>query len=363
MTTDPPAPRTAPVCPFDLHLDVIGGMLNVELADDPVYSGLEIQTFDDPEHGRGLLAFVTRRGDGRADVYREPGLRVDPRTYQVGHGIGRWVEATMDPARLRITPFGVDVAVRFRDDAGRPIEVRVDDRSRRRRRPARLLAPFGAAVEHPSCLLLAYMRHFDLVRRDGTEPRLTVDGRPARTGSLPGSRLHGRPLIKYAAGIVVLRMNDARDGPIPAAAPGAVELDPTGTGIAAVTATRGPHRACLRLDPPLPDLAGLPDRTATEGRWVLELDEMALGGSWSAHRDGDRTDLVMDVTRGWRPAGLPLLMRVMTSVVRVFRTWPTTYRWSATVSLPERTMRSRWERTTEDRDSSYRRLTGSAPRD
>ena len=54
-------------------------------------------------------------------------------------------------------------------------------------------------------------------------------------------------------------------------------------------------------------------------------------------------------------------MELVTRVVPVFRRWPTTYRWRATVTLGEApTMVSRWERTGE-RDESYSRATGSAP--
>jgi hypothetical protein len=50
-------------------------------------------------------------------------------------------------------------------------------------------------------------------------------------------------------------------------------------------------------------------------------------------------------------------MRTVTSLVPVFRRWPTTYRWSATVRLGEPpTMTSRWERTGGS-DDSYARAT------
>ena len=64
------APRIG--CPFDLSIDVIDRMLNLEIADDPVYSGLEVQGFDDAEHGRGLLVLLTRHRDDRVDCYRQP---------------------------------------------------------------------------------------------------------------------------------------------------------------------------------------------------------------------------------------------------------------------------------------------------
>jgi hypothetical protein len=48
-------------------------------------------------------------------------------------------------------------------------------------------------------------------------------------------------------------------------------------------------------------------------------------------------------TRGWKPAGLPPLMAAVTRLAPVFRSWPTTYRWSGTVTLGDRpTLRSRW---------------------
>ena len=268
MTADTHDPVVGVLCPFDLTVDVIDRMLNFEIADDPVYTGLEMQAFDDPEYGRGVLAFLTRRDDGRAYVYRQPGLRLDPKEFQVGRGLGRWVEATLDPARLDITDHGVDAALRFRDDAGHDIEVRIDDRGGRRRRPARLLAPFGAEVEDPTSLLLAYMRRFDLLHRPGREFRVLIDGRAVRTGSLPGGWLFRRRLVKYAADIVVVRLNQATDGPLTAldpSRPGAVEFDDR-SGIAGVTAQRGGHRVRLDLCPALPDLAGLEPRNRSQRR-------------------------------------------------------------------------------------------------
>ncbi|HSF84199.1 MAG TPA: hypothetical protein VLG28_00895 [Acidimicrobiia bacterium] len=67
-----------------------------------------------------------------------------------------------------------------------------------------------------------------------------------------------------------------------------------------------------------------------------------------------------DETRGWSPQGLPPLMTMVTRVASVFRTWPTTYRWTATITDPDKpTMTSRWERTGGDRGESYRAMTRS----
>ena len=66
------------LCPFDLQLWDVDRMLNFEIADDPCYEGLELQVFDDPVNGRGMIVMLKRRQDGRLDIYRQPGLALDP---------------------------------------------------------------------------------------------------------------------------------------------------------------------------------------------------------------------------------------------------------------------------------------------
>jgi hypothetical protein len=68
---------------------------------------------DDPAHGTGMIVLLKRRQDGRFDIYRPPGLALDPEHAQVGGDLGAWVEADIDPARFDISHDGVDVDVCF----------------------------------------------------------------------------------------------------------------------------------------------------------------------------------------------------------------------------------------------------------
>jgi hypothetical protein len=354
------------LCPFTLQLWTVDRMLNFEIADDPHYEGLELQVFDDPAHGQGMAVLVRRRADGRFDIYRQPGLTLDPAIAQVGGELGEWLEAPIDPARFEISPDGVDVDVRFTDVAGRVLQVRIDDRDGRRRRRGTLLAPVGAVVEDPVSLPLFVMGGCDLVRRSGPVFDIRIDGRPVTTGRLPGGSLHRRRLVKYTADPAVVICNHAYDGPVPTVdpqAPGEVELDPRSNGIAALRVRNGGHRARLELAPALPDLARLRLGMTVEGTWRLgiDADPAVVGGFWAVDRRLDRAELVLAVDEGWRPSGLPPLMAAVTRLAPVFRSWPTTYRWSGTVTLGDRpTLTSCWERTADHRDESYRRLT--APR-
>jgi hypothetical protein len=353
------------LCPFDLTVDVVDRMLNFEIADDPYYTGLEVQVFDDETHGRGMAVLVTRRKDDRVDCYRQSGLDLDPNDYEIGGGVGEWVETTISPARFEITPRGVDLHVAFCDRSGRLIELSIDDRSGRRRAPATMLAPLGAGIQRPTSLMLVWMRAFDLLRVSGREPEIHIDRNRVTTGKLPGEWLHRRRLIKYASDLGVVRLNavsNASPTKVDTNAPGPVELDATGTRIVALTARGGGHTARFDLAPAVADLGGLRPGSAIEGTWRLAIDDTShiIGGSWSAVRNADAVDLSLEVKQGWHPLRLPPLMRLVTTVARVFRDWPTTYRWHATIELgTEPTINARWERTTGERGQSYRRLSGT----
>ena len=335
--------------PFSLRLDEMALMMNCELTDDPHYAGLEIQVFDDDRHGAGILVFVERRSDRRIDVYHEAGLRLDRSGYGIGGGLGRWEQAVIDPSVVEFTTTGVHVDVGLTDASGRRIEVRIDDRDGRQRRLAALLAPMGAAVEHPTSLPLVWMPRFDLVRDVGREPEVLIDGRRAATGRLPGAALHRRRLIKVAEDLCAVWVNPAQDGP----------LSPSGPGPGVVVASAGEHEARLELTPPL-DLESMAPRSSVEGSWTVGVDAAPAltGGTWRATRQDGTVRLVMEVTRRWRPRRLPVLMRLVTTVIRTFRVWPTTYRWEAVIELGATpTMRSRWVRTGAGRADDYRRAT------
>jgi hypothetical protein len=76
-------------------------MLNFEFTDDPHDEGLELQVFDDPAHGRGMVVLLKRRQDGRFDIYRQPGLVVDPELAQVGGELGHWLETSIRSSSIR----------------------------------------------------------------------------------------------------------------------------------------------------------------------------------------------------------------------------------------------------------------------
>ena len=337
-----------------LRTDACAAMLNFEIADHPVYDGLELQWFDDATHGTGMLAFLGRRDSHVFDYYAQRGLRLDPADYQIGAGTGAWVETDITDALLEISDDGVHAAALFTDVDGRRIEVRVDDRDGRRRRRGGLLAPVSAAIESPSSLFLVWLPAFDLVRTGGHPPVLRIGDADLKVGKLPGEGLHRRRLIKYGAPVVSIEvLPDPRsDGPADVQPPG-----PAHDGVAEAAAAGVTVR--LAFHPPLPDLTALPDGARRDGSWSVSADAGRLtGGRWFVERDGDQVQAGLDVTERWRPRRLPLLMRVLTTVVPVFRRWPTTYRWRAVLG-PGGETTGGWTRVGSAGGDDYRRATGT----
>jgi hypothetical protein len=191
------------------------------------------------------------------------------------------------------------------------------------------------------------MPRFDLMRVGGSPPVIRIGGADAAIGRLPGAWLHRRHLVKYAAPVVTVQLNPSDDAPTP--------LDGVDQ-LVGVTAEADGHRAHLALHPPLPGLRDLPEDAVAEGRWHVEVDGVRLtGGSWTATRNAERAGITLHVDERWRPRRLPWLMRLVTTVVPVFRRWPTTYRWHADVDLGAApTMCSRWERTAAGGGDGYR---------
>ena len=351
-----------PLNPFSLEIDLLDRMLNFEITGDPSYSGLEIQAFDDHDHGRGMLVLLSRSSDGKTDVYFERGLQLDPASYAIGNGLGEWVETEFETASLDVEAKGVRANVRFVDTNQRLIEVRAGDRTPRGRRTAAFLAPMGAAIAEPRSLPLIWMSQFDLLHRNGPSPVVRIDGREADLGRLPAERLIRRRLIKVTSDLCAVSVNPTQVDPIALdALDTGGEMVCSGRGTEAIVGSKGGHEVRFEFEPPFPELDKPAEVGASDGAWSIAIDGAPIiAGAWHVRPGDGEVRVDLDVTEGWQPKGLPLLMLVVTRVAAVFRSWPTTYRWTATVVDADKpTMTSQWIRTDSDRGESYRSFTRS----
>jgi hypothetical protein len=337
------AENTTPLSwPTALRVNTLAAMLNFEFAGHEVFDGLELQWYDDDTHGTGMLVFLTRRDTGVVDYYHQPGLALDPGIFQLGAGVGVCRQTMFDDARLEIHDDGVRAEASFTDADGRRIEVRIDDRDGRRRKTGSFLAPVSDAITEPTSMLLVWVPRFDLVHSGGTA-QARVDGVDLNIGAIPGERLWRRRLIKYGTPVETLELFPSASDDDGAAGAGESAVEPR-----------------LSFDPLLPDLNALSEGERREGSWsVATVESRLTGGTWFAHRTAGRVDVGLDVTERWQPGPLPLLIRVITGVVPVFRRWPTTYRWRATLN-PDGSHTAAWTRTGTAGAGAYRKATGTS---
>lgn len=352
------------ILPFTLSAELMQRLLIINLQNDPdeVYEGFEPQVFDDPVNGKGLLVIGWRR-DGRLDVYHQPGLTLTAGKYDmVRKGLSDLVERPMADARFEIGPQGVNLSISFDDKLGRPIVLRIHERSQKPRKPFALLAPFPGDTEKPPSLPLALLYDFYFVRRAGSEIEVSVAGRHHAPDKLPvpmdGAWMY---FTRYSSDPYVLTWNEAHDGPLPVlrfGVGGEVEVEDViytlvkragQLELREMRPANAPHDVRITFEPSFPNVAALKDGALVEGGLTIWM-EAAMGeitGVYSAQRTGGQVKLRLHPSGGWRPGVNKGATRIMFALVKVFRDWPRTYRWEAVIDLEGEggpVMRSGWHR-------------------
>lgn len=344
------------VSPFHLETDPMAGLLLANFENDPdrIYVGLEPQAFDDEIHGTGLLV-IGWRVDGRVDVFHDPAIRLNPETYGIaGKGLHVMAERSFADARFELGPAGAQVDIGFRDLEGREIHLLIRETDPRPRRPFAFLAPMGDAAAEPPALPLVYVHDFYFVRRAGTEIRIEIDGRAHRSDTIPlvldGTLVH---FLRYSADPFIVTWNPTRQETADFLEPAAegearglraesrgVEYDVEMNGefyeIRRMARREGKHEVSVEFTPAFPHLLALRAEADVSGAFRISTDPTAgtVTGSWRVTRQ-DRTLLIeARPDGGWTPAEAPRMARLLFRAVSTFRSWPTTYVWRGTLSLP-----------------------------
>jgi hypothetical protein len=351
------------ISPFILKYRPMQRLFLYNLKDDPYYKGFEPQYFSDIVNGKGLIVIAYRQ-DGKVDVYFEPGLNLEKGGYQIESGLNAWVETSFERSKFDITPYGVDLDVAFADIDGRRIEVRVLDISHKERRFMRLLAPISGTIKDPVKLMAVYLFDFDFVRRPVKEMRLSIDGLACQAVRFPVP-IPGFPaaFVRYSGKPFMVEWNEQTDAAIESAAPlgeGAFEYSGAlydlveNNGhfeINQIRAGSGDHHMGLGFEPPFPDVIALRPGAELEGRFTLLLDgnERICAGCYAISCMEDEILLGIDIDQGWQPINPAGLLRFVMIFAKIFKQWPTTYRWRGRLQLEgdRAHLSSGWKRVSE----------------
>jgi hypothetical protein len=344
--------------PITLALSPIRRLLVIDVADDPTYRALEPQVLDGPG-GSGLLLLAYRH-DGPVEIFAEAGLQVEPSGYEgLGEGLLGIHHAAFESACFEVTGDGLLLDVALTADDGRRFDLHLHEHLRGPRDRVPVLAPVGGAFETPAFFPFVWLPGLSFVPVRGSEVVVRVDGEQRTVARLP-LPLGGRRCLmaRYDPEVMVCELNP--DGvtelPRTPARRGAGRSRPDGVdvvevdgrpAIAGVRVHRDGHTCAVLLDPPLPDLEALPRSAPHAGALRLQADGTTeLSARYELTRTEDRIDLVVRAFGPWRTRQRRPLLAVLFRLP-IFRRWPTSYSWEATLDLaagPEARWTSRWSR-------------------
>lgn len=354
--------------PFEIHIDPMDKLLLINIENDPdsIYIGFEPQVFDDDVNGTGMLV-IGWRVDGKVDVYHQPGLNPDPEKYDIaGKGLANMVEKKMGNAFFDITEKGVQANISFTDIDGRFVELYVEERNRRRRKPFGLLAPMGDAAEQPSAMPLILLHEFYFVRRSNTDISVKINNRSHEPDKLPlpmdFSRMY---FTRYSPDPLIVMLNPAIEGILnPLPKPGNNSTATGGTiyeltlnsfiyEIKSFSESHNEHTITVTFNPAFPNLDAFTRTGEATGSFTIT-GKASVGivrGKYSVQNVKDQLQVVLIPSDGWIPNERKLSLRFLYTVAPIFRSWPTTYKWIANLQKDEAGimyMKSYWERISND---------------
>ncbi len=352
--------------PFSIQIDPMERLLLVNFEKDPdeIYIGFEPQVFDDEKNGKGHL-IIGWRVDGKVDVYHQPGLTLDHTKYDIaGKGLANMVLVDMQVAEFKVDEFGVQAHYQFTDLKNRVVDLRINEYNTKKRKPFGLLAPMGDAAEHPSAMPLVLMHDFYFVRRKNTDFYVKIDGKDHPPDVFPmlmdWTRMY---FARYSPEPVIATLNPAFDGLLKEIKVEyekeqftegdviyEIEWENQVPKLKSLTKSNKTHPIKLSFKPAFPNLDHLEVGSPVKG--IFEIaghpSTGAIGGNYLVCPNNEGAILVLVPSKGWKPRPTKLSLRILYSVGRIFKQWPTTYRWEAKLERTEDevwNMNSSWKRT------------------
>lgn len=332
--------------PFSFHVDPMERLLLVNFENNPdtIYKGFEPQYFDDQVHGKGLLV-IGWRNDLKVDVFHEKGLKLNVATYDIaGKGLNQMVEREFESAVFEIIDVGVQADIVFEDNLDRKVEIRIFEKHPKKREPFGLLAPMGDAAERPSAMPLVYVHDFYFVRREHTSFLVTIGGKKHKPDKFPiPMDWTWMYFARYSGDPFIVTFNPAMDGELETSivtenqklAKGNTLLEISESGIAMeikkITKKVLNHEIGLIFNPAFPQLNLLKDSVEVSGNFTVEGHSSTgrIGGEYRVIKNKNKIRIVLEPSAGWIPNESKLTVRFLYFVVKTFKHWPKTYRWTA----------------------------------
>ncbi len=350
--------------PFRIDIDPMERLLLVNIENDPdtLYTGFEPQVFNDDINGTGQLV-IAWRVDGKVDVYHQPGLKLDPEKYNIaGKGLANILEREMPDAFFFVDESGVQAQYEFVDLHGRLISFRISENHPKKRKPFGLLAPMGDAIENPTAMPLVLLQDFYFVRRRHSELELSINGRQHAIDNLPISIDRTKmTFARYSTKPLIATFNPEFSGVMSNIAleqnQKIVHSDDYRINLAwkedrvfikSITRNNHIYPVVLHFNDAFPNIADIENNSIFKGEFTIKYHPSTgkIKGIYNIEKINDEISVSIIPSKGWRPKHTKFSLRFLYTVAKVFKKWPSTYEWTATISIENDQffMKSQWNR-------------------
>lgn len=352
--------------PVSIEIDPMEKLLLINFEKDPdsVYIGFEPQVFNDQKNGTGHLIIGWRK-DLTIDVYHQKSLRPDPLKYSIaGAGLNRMIPVDTEIASFELNESGVQAHYQFDDYLGRKVEIVIMENHPKKRKPFGLLAPMGDAATHPSAMPLVLLHDFYFVRKSNSVIKVAIDNKTHRIDDLP-MRMDGTKMTfaRYSPSPLIATFNPAFDGKLESIllVHGQQILENERyiyefvwidqlPALKSLSIKNDIHMLSVHFHPAFPCMSIVPDDTVQNGSINISGHPSlgSIAGSYSIRAQQQGLHIQITPSKGWKPRITKFSTAFLFTVARVFKKWPTTYQWDATVQKNkegEWHMQSSWSRT------------------
>lgn len=335
-------------------------LINIEKDPDTSYIGFEPQLLKN-KFGEGLLV-IGYRADEKIDVYFQPQLQLKASDYAgIGKGVNQVKAVPLQDAFLRFSEKGLHTSASFTDIQGRAISFDINEQSKKKTKPFGLLAPIGTGAENPDGLMLVFLEDFYFVRRTDTKAEVRIAGKQHKLDTfmpMDGTKMY---FSRYTPRPITVTVNPNYSGKIEALPlvdgkaqsngnrytlqhkNGTIEIESIQQNVSEQMVT-------MKFSPAFPDIRNVKNGELIVGKFSIAAHEKTgvVSGKYSVRNEQGIIHLAMTPSEGWKPYPKNrLVVKMVFTMAKVFRRWPKTYQWDATLSPISDTsykMESKWTR-------------------
>ncbi len=186
--------------PFEIKYSPIKklALIPFEKNPDTVYRGFELQFIDGAPYGVGYRV-IAYRNDNYVDVYDDLALNyLENEEFNVAeNGLHQHVLTSINHVQFCNVDNNQIICFEFVDIQGRQIQVKIEEKTKRKTKPMNLLAPIGVGSKNPKYLPVFFMYHFDFIRKRKSTISCKIDGKEFKIDKFPvpingQSRLYAR---------------------------------------------------------------------------------------------------------------------------------------------------------------------------